>query len=88
MRRTFAILMVLPLTFAFLPLAAVVMGGGSEAPQGTLVLEAADAHGSTAAVNVAAWDAQEFAPRDDALAYRSGDAPGKPGDSCPDAPQS
>ncbi len=87
MRRTFAILMVLPLTFAFLPLAAVVLDGGAEAPAGTLVLETADTHAGGSGASVAAWDAQEFAPLDDALAYRSGDGPGKAGDGCPEAPQ-
>jgi hypothetical protein len=81
LRRSFvrgrlAILLLLPLTFALMPLAAVVVYGDATGPGETLVLESGDA--GTWAPESAAWfDAGEFGGRSESLAYRSGDGAGQ-----------
>ena len=90
MRRTFAILVVLPLTFALLPLAAVLMPPGTPAGDTTLVLEEGGqgpAGAGGAPAGVAAWDSAEFGERDGALTFRGADRQGDRR-GCEEAPQS
>jgi hypothetical protein len=85
-RRTFAILFALPLTFALLPLGAVVMSGGSTGTETTLVVETGSEPAAPAAA--AAWDAHEFDRPTDPLAFRSPEGPRPSSGECIDTPQS
>lgn len=90
MPRVLGILVLLPLTFALMPLAVLVMGSEGSAPGTTLVLEPAeglqrDAGGNTA--YAVPFDADEFGRGENALAYRSADGGAFPKDACSEAPQ-
>jgi hypothetical protein len=87
-RRSFAILVALPLTFALLPLAAVLMTRGAPAGDTTLVLEESGSLAADAAsAGVAAWDGAEFGGRDGALTFRGADPHGGPAGGCEEIPQ-
>jgi len=76
-RRSFAILVALPLTFALLPLAAVLMTRGTPAGERTLVLEESESPAADAAsAGIAAWDAAEFGGRDGVLTFRGAEPAG------------
>lgn len=90
MRRAFVIFVTLPLTFALLPLAAVLMTPGAPARDTTLVLEqepASPGAGLPTPAGVAAWDAAEFGGRDGALTFRGAEPNGGPAGGCEEVPQ-
>ncbi|WP_322818161.1 hypothetical protein [Tepidiforma sp.] len=86
MRRSFAILVALSLTFALLPLVGAVTGGGGGSTATTLVIE--PGQGAAVSTEAVAWDVNEFGAGADPLAFRATDGQQSSAGGCVEVPPS